>query len=65
LVGGSAPVAEVFIYDIKGNRSYYNEFLMTNASRQILIDVNHLPQGNYIVKVVTATTEETLRFIKQ
>jgi len=24
-----------------------------------------LPQGNYIVKVITATTEETLRFIKQ
>ena len=65
LVGGSAQRAEVFIYDIKGNRSYYNEFLMTNASRQILIDVNHLPQGNYIVKVITATTEETLRFIKQ
>ncbi len=65
LVGGSAQIAEVFVYDIQGNISYYKEFLMLNASRQILIDVNHLSQGNYIVKVVTSTTEENLRFIKQ
>jgi len=65
LVGGTAPSAEIFIYDIQGNKSYQGEFLLEDASRKIAIDVNQLAQGSYIVKVHTALSEETLRFIKQ
>ncbi len=65
LVGGTAPSAEIVIYDIQGNKSYSGEFLLEDASRQVLIGVNQLAQGSYILKVHTAISEETLRFIKQ
>lgn len=65
LVGGDAALAQLAIYDIQGNERYAIEVQLTPLNRSIPINVSHLPPGNYIARIRTKGSEETLKFIKQ
>ena len=65
LVGGDEREVTVSLIDLQGNVRYETSQLLDVISRQFNIDVSHLPTGNYVIRLTTATTEEVLKFIKQ
>lgn len=65
LVGGEERKVAVIVIDLQGKIRFETSQLLDINSRQFTFDVSGLPTGNYIIKLTTATTEETLKFIKQ
>lgn len=65
LVGGEDQKLRVTVIDLQGKICFETNQLLDVNSRQFTFDVSGLPTGNYIIKLTTDTTEETLKFIKQ
>lgn len=65
LVGGRSTMVNAYILDIQGKIYFETTGQLDEWSRELSIDTSSLPAGNYILKLVTDQTQESLKFIKQ
>lgn len=65
LVGGKSVSVSAYILDVQGRRYFELTERLDQWSRELSINTSRLPAGNYILKLVTDQTQESLKFIKQ
>ncbi|MGB1448630.1 MAG: reprolysin-like metallopeptidase [Flavobacteriaceae bacterium] len=65
LVGGNETTAQILIYDIQGNKRHDEVVQLSTLNRSIQLNTSFYMPGNYIVKIITKTSDETLKFIKK
>lgn len=65
LVGGEGNEADITLYDLQGKQWYASTHYFEANQRDVSLDVNFLPIGNYVVKIKTRSTVETIKFVKR
>ena len=64
-VGGSDTSALVEIYTTDGKLLFDQLYMLSSSNRNIQVDVSHLTEGTYYVKVQANTVNQSKLMIKQ
>jgi hypothetical protein len=55
----------VSILDITGKVAYTNDLNVAAGQEQVSLSIDQLPSGVYLVRVISETTQQTMKFIKE